>query len=186
MTEATYQSATDCPLGQAHGTASTHGNAKGETCCDFCGFPVDHETTEATPVAMEVWQSAFKVHGVIASLPPYATETSPDQAAAAVIATALADMQRRVEVFRQIGRWEMAWEIAFQLEQPLIDCTEGKPEQASFDTAAKMLSMSIAGKASRAFSDLPLEVQFGEGEWAEVIESARQALSDKTQRNDDV
>lgn len=94
-------------------------------------------------------------------------------------------MVERCAIFRQIGRWEMAQEIAFQLEQPLIDCTEGKPEQASFDTAAKMLSMSIAAKAGRAFSDLPLEVQFGEGEWAEVLEAARQALSDKTQRNDD-
>lgn len=100
-------------------------------------------------------------------------------------ATALADMQRRVEIFRQIGRWEMAWEIAFQLEQPLIDCTEGKPEQASFDKAAKLVAASIAAKASRAFSDLPLEVQFGEGEWAEVIEAARQALSDKTQEKND-
>lgn len=134
--------------------------------------------TEATPVAMEVWRKAWSVW---ATGDDGASEEADHQAAAAVIATALADMQRRVEVFRQIGRWEMAWEIAFQLEQPLIDCTEGKPEQASFDTAAKMLSMSIAGKASRAFSDLPLEVQFGEGEWAEVIEAARQALSDKTQ-----
>ncbi len=136
-------------------------------------------TTEATPVAMEVWRKAAdasdaawaQYHGHVAS---EALVELCDQAAAAVIATALADMQRRVEIFRQIGRWEMAWEIAFQLEQPLIDCTEGKPEQASFDKAAKLVAASIAAKASRAFSDLPLEVQFGEGEWAEVLEAARQ------------
>ena len=132
-----------------------------------------------TPLAMGIWiaaEAACAEH-------PFASDG--DQAAAAVIATALADMQRRVEIFRQIGRWEMAWEIAFQLEQPLIDCTEGKPEQASFDKAAKLVAASIAAKASRAFSDLPLEVQFGEGEWAEVIEAARQALSDKTQEKND-
>jgi hypothetical protein len=140
------------------------------------------DTDEATPVAMEVWRKAWSVW---ATGGDGASEEADHQAAAGVIATALSDMQRRVEIFRQIGRWEMAWEIAFQLEQPLIDCTEGKPEQASFDTAAKMLSMSIAGKASRAFSDLPLEVQFGEGEWAKVIEAARQALSDKTQEKND-
>jgi hypothetical protein len=133
---------------------------------------------EATPVAMEVWRKAKDACTT-------GWTATDDQAAAAVIATALADMQRRVEVFRQIGRWEMAWEIAFQLEQPLIDCTEGKPEQASFDKAAKLVAASIAGKASRAFSDLPLEVQFGEGEWAKVIEAARQALSDKTQEKND-
>ena len=35
-----YQSAADCPLGDAHGMASTHGRASdGVDCCDFCGFP---------------------------------------------------------------------------------------------------------------------------------------------------
>ena len=134
---------------------------------------------EATPVAMGIWIAAE------AACAEHPLASDGDQAAAAVIATALADMQRRVEIFRQIGRWEMAWEIAFQLEQPLIDCTEGEPEQASFDKAAKLVAASIAAKASRAFSDLPLEVQFGEGEWAEVIEAARQALSDKTQEKND-
>jgi hypothetical protein len=144
---------------------------------------------EATPVAERLLWHVEQVCG------PLSTEVcevpgDDDRSVlahnfAAVIATALADMQRRVEVFRQIGRWEMAWEIAFQLEQPLIDCTEGKPEQASFDKAAKLVAASIAAKAGRAFSDLPLEVQFGEGEWAEVIEAARQALSDKTQEKKD-
>jgi hypothetical protein len=36
-----YQSAADCPLGAAHGMASTFGGANGERCCDFCGFPVE-------------------------------------------------------------------------------------------------------------------------------------------------
>ena len=138
---------------------------------------------EATPVAMEVWKAALDEYQ--RRFVRNRTVLDCELGAAAVIATALADMQRRVEIFRQIGRWEMAWEIAFQLEQPLIDCTEGKPEQASFDKAAKLVAASIAAKASRAFSDLPLEVQFGEGEWAEVIEAARQALSDKTQEKND-
>lgn len=53
MTNATYQSADDCPLGEAHGTASTHGNANNERCCDFCGFPVA-QATNATPGPVEV------------------------------------------------------------------------------------------------------------------------------------
>lgn len=35
-----YQSAADCPLGNAHGIASTHGGADGQRLCDFCGLPV--------------------------------------------------------------------------------------------------------------------------------------------------
>lgn len=56
MTNATYQSADDCPLGEAHGTASTHGNANNERCCDFCGFPVA-QATNATPGPVEVRQA---------------------------------------------------------------------------------------------------------------------------------
>lgn len=41
MSGQTYQSAADCPLGEAHGWASTHHNADDVRCCDFCGFPVE-------------------------------------------------------------------------------------------------------------------------------------------------
>lgn len=41
----TYQSAADCPLGSAHGSASTFGDADGIDCCDFCGFPADDQPT---------------------------------------------------------------------------------------------------------------------------------------------
>lgn len=37
----TYQSAADCPLGAAHGSASSFTNPEGVRCCDFCGFPVE-------------------------------------------------------------------------------------------------------------------------------------------------
>lgn len=36
----------ECPLGDAHGTASTFTNADGETCCDFCGHPTAREAGE--------------------------------------------------------------------------------------------------------------------------------------------
>ena len=42
----TYKSAADCPLGAAHGMASTHHNAADEWACDFCGFPVEPKCTD--------------------------------------------------------------------------------------------------------------------------------------------
>lgn len=42
-----YKSASDCPLGEAHGMASTHHNAAGKWVCDWCGFPVSDDP--ATP-----------------------------------------------------------------------------------------------------------------------------------------
>lgn len=43
VTAGTYQSAADCPLGAAHGMASTHHNAADEWVCDWCGFPVEDD-----------------------------------------------------------------------------------------------------------------------------------------------
>lgn len=52
----TYQSAADCPLGSAHGSASTYGDANGIDCCDFCGFPADNQptTNDAIPAGGHV------------------------------------------------------------------------------------------------------------------------------------
>lgn len=57
----TYKSAADCPLGDAHGDASTHGNAKGVRCCDWCGFPVEADTVVKSPerAALEQVASSF-------------------------------------------------------------------------------------------------------------------------------
>lgn len=82
----------------------------------------------------------------------------------------------REAVFRQIGRWEMAYEIAFYLETPLKDCTPGAPEQEAFDKAAKLVSMSISALAGREFCKLPVPVQFHDGEWSEVMDAAIAAL----------
>lgn len=40
-TQVVYQSAADCPLGDAHGYASTHHDKDDVEVCDWCGFPAD-------------------------------------------------------------------------------------------------------------------------------------------------
>ena len=41
-----------CPLGPAHGFASSFANADGVRCCDWCGYPVDLDIpTRLTPRA---------------------------------------------------------------------------------------------------------------------------------------
>jgi len=44
--DGTYRSAADCPLGSAHGSASTHRSADGIDICDWCGFPADDDATQ--------------------------------------------------------------------------------------------------------------------------------------------
>lgn len=86
-------------------------------------------------------------------------------------------MVERCAIFRQIGRWEMAQEIAFNLETPVKDCTPGTPEQAAFDKAAKLASVSVSALAGREFCKLPVHVQFHEGEWASIMDEATAAIS---------
>lgn len=86
-------------------------------------------------------------------------------------------MVERCAIFRQIGRWEMAQEIAFNLETPVKDCTPGAPEQAAFDKAAKLVSMSVGALAGREFCKLPVHVQFHDGEWAPIMDEATAAIS---------
>lgn len=97
MTNATYQSAADCPLGEAHGIASTHGNANDETCCDFCGFPVAEVTrhrtqaladaaAEAEPVGYIIAEmlnrkSEFERNGIVMTASPQGMSTLPLYAA---------------------------------------------------------------------------------------------------------
>lgn len=86
-------------------------------------------------------------------------------------------MVERRAIFRQIGRWEMAYEIAFNLETPVKDCTPGAPEQAAFDKAAKLVSRSVSALAGREFCKLPVHVQFHDGEWASIMDEATAAIS---------
>lgn len=117
-------------------------------------------TTEATPVAMEVWENALKAS--------YANEARQNhQAAAAVIATALADMQRRVE--------ELEAENAAL--RRVIHVSKGpSPENVEI----------IQSAFDRGWS-IPLDPP----EWPEMLAqaqeflAARKSLSDKTQEKND-
>jgi hypothetical protein len=102
MTNATYQSADDCPLGEAHGTASTHGNANNERCCDFCGFPVA-QATNATPGPVEVTKAEKLFDAILGNVSAYGEWGTPSYREAALREISAAFARHRIEAARPVS-----------------------------------------------------------------------------------
>ncbi len=112
-------------------------------------------TREATPVAMEVWRKAFSAFEGCA-VQEFGTD---DQAAAAVIATALADLQRRVEEL------EGANKVIAESHKWLYGETQ------RLERSLSRIATAFPGWTSERMGH--------------IRNIARQALSDKTQEKND-
>jgi hypothetical protein len=149
---------------------------------------------EATPVAMEVWRSICA--SVVRAKPD-----DKDQAAAAVIATALADMQRRVEDLeaenaKLRGMFAPQWfyadgyasEDCLDSPDEVLENLELKPGKhvVSVDCAGPMPSIwcAVCVLTDEEMDTLETDDRVSFTEHSSE-EAARQALSDKTQEKND-
>lgn len=49
-----------CPLGSAHGMASTYRNESGNLCCDWCGVPIDSVLPPYDDLVADVFEGYLK------------------------------------------------------------------------------------------------------------------------------